>query len=71
MLSKNIRKFRRGLDLTQEALGVYLGVTQRTIASYEHGTRKPPIDTLTKLSDVFGVTIDDLIRDTPTAKNSA
>ena len=47
--------------MTQRALGAMLKVSPRTISAYEAGRRSPTYATLVSLSDIFGVSIDDLL----------
>ena len=52
--------------LRQKDLADVLSVAQTTIANYEQGTRFPDEDTLSRLADFFGVTMDFLLgRDEP------
>lgn len=61
-LGKNIRFLRKQQDFTREALANILMVNPRMITTYETGDSEPRIEKLVKLSDTFGVSIDDLIR---------
>lgn len=60
-LGKNIKELRKQKKYNQIQLSKLLGVSQTSIAHYEAGTRQPTIDTLILLSDIFDVSIDDLI----------
>lgn len=42
--SHRLIQVRKGLHLTQEELGNYLGVTKATISNYEKGLRTPDLD---------------------------
>lgn len=49
MISKNIRKIRRKLGLTQQQLAFILDASQQAVANYENGVRKPSIEFSCKL----------------------
>lgn len=61
-LGKNIKHFREKQGLTQEQLGKLLHVTKVSISCYEHGTRTPSLETLIQLSNIFYVTLDELVK---------
>ena len=60
-LAENIRKLRVQKHLTQKELGIKLGITTSTVASYESQDRLPSIAVLIKLSSVFNVSIEYLL----------
>lgn len=51
---------RKAKGLTQEQLGSLLGLNGSTITTYEKGIRTPRWPTICKISEIFGVTIDEL-----------
>lgn len=55
---KEIRKIR---DLTQREVAEALGVSPATYSRYETGEREPSIDTLVRLSSIYGVSVDFLV----------
>lgn len=59
-LGSKIRENRKKLDLTQSELAEKLNISTSTIGMYEQGRRTPPIESLLKLSDIFGVELTDL-----------
>ncbi len=61
MLGERIKKLRESKGLTQKELANQLGLTDGAIGFYEVGKRNPPLDTLNKLADFFGVSIDYLL----------
>ncbi len=72
IISENIRYLRNRNDLTQEQLARRLGTKRPNIGAYEEARANPPRETLIKLSQLFGITLDQLltvdlrrIRDTP------
>lgn len=56
-----LAQLRKENNLTQEQLGEKLGVTNKTISRWETGTYLPPVDILEKLSDMYGITINEII----------
>lgn len=59
--SKTLKTLRKEKHLTQEQLASYLNISRSTIAGYETKLRQPDFETLQRLSDYFGVSIDFLI----------
>lgn len=60
-ISKCIKKLRIEKNLTQEAVANQLFVTRQTVSSWESGRTEPDIETLCKLSELFGVEVEELI----------
>lgn len=58
----NLKRFRINKQFTQEYLGKALCLSRTTISNYEKGKMQPSIETLIKLSEIFNVTIDELIK---------
>lgn len=56
-----LKELRKENKKTQEEIAKFLQVAQRTYGGYELGTSEPTIDTLCKLADYYGVTVDYLI----------
>lgn len=71
MLGDNIKKLRIEKGLTQEELGKVLNKTKNNISQYETGKREPDNDTLSKLSDLFSVSVDYLLGRTDDLKPPA
>ena len=62
MLSANIKKLRKQNHLSQEQLAQKAGVTYSTLIKIESGLSKnPTLETLTKITNAFGVKIDELV----------
>lgn len=62
MLSENIKKYRNRLGLTQEALARKANISYNTIIKLESkGIVDPRMETLKKLADALGVSIDELV----------
>jgi len=60
-LKENIRFFRKKLGLTQEDLANRLETKRSLIGSYEEGRGVPKLDMLKRMSDLFGVTLDEFL----------
>ena len=60
-ISKNIKKFRKLCDMTQEELAVKIHVTRQTVSSWETDRTQPDLEILMSLSGVFGVEVEELI----------
>jgi methanogenic corrinoid protein MtbC1 len=60
-LAKNIKNHRKENNISQKALAEYLNVSQSSIAHYENGDRQPTLDSLIQLSNLFRISIDDLL----------
>ncbi|MBQ8404627.1 MAG: helix-turn-helix transcriptional regulator, partial [Clostridia bacterium] len=60
-IGENIRKFRKKNDLTQEALAERLGVTYQSVSRWENGTTYPDLEFLPAISELLGVSADELI----------
>lgn len=52
---------RKEQGLTQEALGEQLGVTNKTISRWETGSYLPPVEMLQLLSNLYSVSINELL----------
>ena len=58
---ERLSKFRKGLNLTQNEMAEKLEIPRATYQSYENGRNQPNIETLIKMADFFGVSVDTLI----------
>lgn len=61
-LSQNIRLLRKRLGLSQQDLAEKVGLNRGNIASYEMGTAEPKICRLLRISNLLGVSTQDLTR---------
>ena len=57
-----IKEYRKQCCMTQDQLAGALDVTQNAVCQWETGKRVPSLEMLIKLSDLFGCTIDELVR---------
>ena len=56
-----IRELRQNKGLTQEKLAKRLGLTKASISGYENNTAFPPVDVLSRMAIIFGVSSDYLL----------
>lgn len=61
IVNSNIRFLRKQKGLTQGELAENLGVTRSVIGAYEEGRAEPKIQTMQKIANFFGITLDQLI----------
>ncbi|EAZ80198.1 XRE family transcriptional regulator [Algoriphagus machipongonensis] len=61
-LNTNIKFLRKQKNLTQEIMASTIGISRSKLAGYESSVN-PPLDTLVKLSDALGVSLDILLRE--------
>ncbi len=61
MIGENIQYLRKKQSLTQEALADQIGVSRQTVAKWEAGESTPDLDAAARLSQVFDVSLDDLV----------
>lgn len=59
--SNRIKELRTMRDMSQQALGDLLGVNKVTVSQYERGVRKPDINVVAALCDIFNVSSDYLL----------
>lgn len=60
-----LKIFRKERGLTQTQVADAVGLGRQAYAYYEKGEREPSTETLCKLADFFGVTVDELLGRTP------
>lgn len=64
---EKVRRDRRRLGWTQKALADALGVSVRTVVSYENGTSYPKQrEMYARMAELFGTTQNDLLAETST-----
>ena len=60
-LHENIYRLRVARNMTQGDLAEALEVSRQSVSKWETGTAVPELDKLIKLSQIFGVSIDELV----------
>lgn len=57
-MKTNLRLLRKQRKLTQIALQMQTGIEQALLSKFESGERIPPTETLLRLAEFYGVSID-------------
>ena len=63
--SEKLTELRHSRGWSQEQLGERLGVTRQTVSKWELGSTTPELEKLAMMSDIFGVSTDELIKGEP------
>ena len=58
---KNLKNYRNEKGITQIRLSIAAEVSQETISAYESGKAMPSAETLIKIADFLGVSVDYLL----------
>ncbi len=62
-LGNNIASFRKRDGMTQAVLGEKLNFSDKAVSKWERGESIPDVLTLMEMAEIFGVTVDDLLKD--------
>ena len=69
-MGEHIRALRTALGMTQGDLAKKMNVTDKAVSKWERGLSRPDIDSLPKLAEVLGVTVEELCS-APTKKKQS
>lgn len=58
---ERLKEIRKRLNLSQEFVAKQLGLARTTLVAIEYGNRKITADELVKFSDLYGVSIDEIL----------
>lgn len=58
-----LKMYRTHAGLTQEQLAERIGVSRQAVAKWERGESMPDINSCIKLAELYGTTVDMLVRD--------
>ena len=56
-----LKKYRKTVDMTQNEVAMELKISLQAYKHYEAGRRVPSLEMATKIADVFGITVDELV----------
>ena len=62
-ISKRIKDARLQKNINQETLAEQFGVTRQTISSWENGKSYPDIVSVIKMSDIFNISLDKMLKE--------
>lgn len=60
-IGEKIRMYRISINMTQAEFAQRLGVTGASVSAYENGVRSPSFDVLIKISNILGISTDELL----------
>ncbi|MCD7919868.1 MAG: helix-turn-helix domain-containing protein [Clostridiales bacterium] len=61
-ICEKLKKARAGAGMTQEQVAEKIGVSRQTISNWENGKTLPDVMSVIKLSDLYQVTLDELLK---------
>ena len=70
IIAQNLALFRKLNGLTQSELADAIGYSNKSISKWERGEGIPDILVLIMLSDIYGITVSELIGQTPKSKET-
>ncbi|MEO1254605.1 MAG: LexA family transcriptional regulator [Bacteroidota bacterium] len=68
-LVKNIKYLRKKNGYTQETFAEALNINRPSVGAYEEGRADPRLSTLSKMAELFNVSVDELINEDLTIEN--
>ncbi|MGN1410645.1 MAG: helix-turn-helix transcriptional regulator [Eubacteriales bacterium] len=60
-IARNLKKYRKERDITQEALAKELGISAQSVSKWERGEGYPDIELLPNLANHLNITVDELL----------
>ena len=70
-LSQKILEYRKQQNLSQEALSGKLNVSRQSVSKWESDQATPDLDKLILLSQIFGVTLDEMVSESKKESNDS
>lgn len=70
-LGDKLKDYRNRCNLRQDEVALQMNVSRQTIGRWENNQNEPDIKTLSRLADVYQVTMDELVGNTSLSKNPA
>ncbi len=69
--AEKLIELRKSRGWSQEELGDKLGVTRQTVSKWELGSTTPEMEKIAAMSEIFGITTDELIKGTAPQQTAA
>ena len=60
-IGKSIKRFREGLNMSQDQLSEKMNVTRQAVSNWENSKTQPDLDTIFKLSQIFDVSVEEIL----------
>lgn len=60
-IAKQLKKYRRKHQLSQEQLAEQLFITRQAISKWEQGDGLPDLNNIVKLAEIFEISLDELV----------
>lgn len=70
-LGENIYRFRTGKNMSQGDLADALDVSRQSVSKWENNNAVPDLDRLVKMADLFGISLDELVKGEKPAETPA
>lgn len=64
IFSTNLAKYRTSLGLTQVELAKKINYSDKSVSKWERGEGLPDLKATVKLCEIFGISVDDMIKET-------
>ena len=61
-LGERLYQLRKARNLSQGEVADALGVSRQSVSKWENNTSVPELDKLVKLGELFGLTLDELVK---------
>lgn len=61
VIPERLKYYRMKYEKTQEQIAKELGISQSTYGNYEAGNRKPDIETIAKIADIYETSVDNIL----------
>ncbi|MCW9134150.1 helix-turn-helix transcriptional regulator [Bacillus paramycoides] len=61
-LSYNLKQKREAYNFSQEEIAKKLNVSRQSVSKWENGNCYPDLDNLIRLSDIYNISLDELIK---------
>ena len=68
-LGEALKAHRTRCNMTQEFVAESLGVSRQAVSKWETAASYPDIELMPRIADLFGVSLDELLRDVKNEKN--
>ena len=70
-IHEKLKAARTRANLTQEQVIAQLGISRQTLSNWENGRSSPDIPSVVKLSDLYGISLDQLLKESAPPESAA